>query len=111
MKRKNIMAFLAVLGAILVFFKEQFGLSIDATGITTGLGVIVLYVLFEAKRDIEAIKQQASRWADPKFWIAFIAAILTAINSAFGLSIPVDIVNVVIGFILSLLFKANVATA
>jgi len=111
MKRKSIMAFLAVLGAILVFSKEQFGLGIDAAGITTGLGVIVLYILFEAKRDIEAIQQQAAKWRDPKFWLAFIAALLTAVNSAFGLNIPVDVVNVIVGFILSILFKANVATA
>jgi len=110
MKRKDILSIIAVLGAILAFLKAQFGLSIDAAGFTTGLGIVILYVLFEGKRDIAAIAQQTSRFKDPKFWVAAIAAIITAINSAFGFSIPVDIINVVAAFILSLLFKAKVAT-
>lgn len=110
MKRKTLLSIIAVLGAILAFLKEQFGLAIDAAGFTTALGVIVLYVLFEARRDIQAIAQQKAKWADPKFWLAFIIAVITAVNSAFGLSIPVDVINVIIAFVLSLLFKAKIAT-
>jgi ABC-type uncharacterized transport system permease subunit len=109
-KRKTLLSILAVVGALLVFLKEQFGLGIDAAGFATALGVVLLYVFFEAKRDIAAIAQQSAKWRDPKFWLAFIAAIVTAVNSAFGLSLPVDIINVVLGFIVSLLFKAKVAT-
>ena len=111
MKRKTIMAILGVIGAVLVFLQQQFNLSVELTGVATALGVIVLYIFFEAKRDIEAIRQQVAKWADPKFWLAFIVALVTALNSSFGWDIPVDIVNVIVGFILSILFKAKVATA
>lgn len=110
MKRKTILSVIAVLGAVLAFLQVQFGLSIDAAGFTTGLGIIVLYVLFEAKRDIAAIAQQKAKWLDPKFWAAIIPVIITAVNSAFGLTLPVDVINVVFAFILSLLFKAKIAT-
>jgi ABC-type uncharacterized transport system permease subunit len=110
MKRKAMLAILGVVAALLVFLQQTFGLSLDAAGFSTALGVVVLYIFFEAKRDIEIIKQQKNKWTDPKSWIAFIVVILTAINSGFGLNIPVDIINAVLGIILSILFKAKVAT-
>jgi len=111
MKRKDLMAIIGFVGAILLFLKEQFGLAIDAAGFATALGVILVYVLFEAKRDIAAIAQQSSKWTDPKFWLAFLIAVLNAANSSFGLSIPVDAINVIVGAIIALLFKAKVATS
>ncbi len=110
MKRKTLMSVIGFIGAILLFLKEQFGLAIDASGFATALGVILAYVFFEAKRDIETVYQQASRLRDPKFWLSFIAVALTALNESFGLSLPVDAINVVLGIIVSILFKLKVAT-
>jgi len=104
MSRKTLTAALGIIGAILVFLKGTFGLDLDAAAITTALGVILTYVLFEAKLDIAKIGMQLDKWKDPKFWVTFIAAILTALNGAFGWSLPIETINAVLGVILAVLF-------
>ena len=110
MKRKTIMVVLAVIVAILTTIKTEFGLAINLAGLITFLTVAVAYIKGEAARDIQAIKQQASKWTDPKFWTAILAAVITALNSSLGLNLPIDIINVVLLAILGLFFKAKVAT-
>ena len=97
MSRKSIFA---VLGVLLVFLKEQFGLAIDVTAF---LG-IVLYLLFEAKLDLKRIVEQAGRFKDPKFWLALVTTLIPVINAEFGLNLPVDAIISVLSIILALLF-------
>jgi len=104
MSRKTLTAVLGIIGAILVFLKGTFGLDLDAAAITTALGVILTYVLFEAKLDIAKVGPQLGKWKDPKFWVTFIATILTALNGAFGWSLPIETINAVLGVILAVLF-------
>lgn len=104
MSRKTLMAILGILGAILAFFQAQFGLSIDSTAFIGAIGIIVGYILFEAKLDFKRIQQGIAKFKDPKFWLAFVSAILVAINEAFGWNLPIEIILTVVGFLLSLLF-------
>jgi len=111
MKRKTIMVALAVIAAILATIKSEFGLAINLAGLITFITVAAAYIKGEAARDIGAIKQQSSKWTDPKFWTAMVAAVVTALNSSLGLDLPIDVINVVLLAILGLLFKKKVATA
>ena len=111
MSRKTIMAILGVIGAILVFFQQQFGLTLDATAIVGGLTAIVLYVLFEAKLDLKRIVGQVGKFKDPKFWLAFISALLVALQSAFGWNLPIEAIVSVLTVIMSILFAKDFAKA
>jgi len=102
--RKTLVAVLGIIGAVLVFLKGTFGLDLDAAAITTALGVILTYVLFEAKLDSAKIGPQLGKFKDPKFWVTLIAAILTALNGAFGWSLPIETINAILGVILAALF-------
>jgi ABC-type uncharacterized transport system permease subunit len=104
MSRKTLTAILGIIGAILVFLKGIFGLDLDAAAISTGLGVILTYVLFEAKLDLKKIGAQADKWKDPKFWVTLISAILTAAAAGFGWNLPIETINAVLGVVLGLLF-------
>ena len=107
MSRKTIMGIIAVLGAVLNFFQDQFGLAIDTTAVIAGLTAILLYILFEGKLDIKRIGTQAGKFKDPKFWAAFVSAMLVAVDAAFELNLPVEAIVSVIAIIMSLLFKAD----
>lgn len=112
MSRKTIMAILGVIGAILVFFQQQFGLAIDATAIVGGLTAIVLYILFEAKLDLARIGEQVhqvGRFKDPKFWLAFASVLLIALQNAFGWNLPIEAIIAVLTVIMSILFGKDFA--
>ena len=104
MSRKTIMAVLAFVSAILVFLKTKFELAIDPAGFIAAIGVIILYLLFQAKMDIQKIGRQFDKFKSKKFWLALVAVVVPAINSAFGLNIPVEIVVSVLGFIMTMIF-------
>jgi len=110
MKRKTIMVVLAVVAAILTTIKSEFGLAINLAGFISFLTVAAAYIKGEAARDMDAIRQQSSRWTDPKFLTAMVAAIVTSLNSSLGLNLPIDIINVILLAILGFLFKKKVAT-
>ena len=104
MSRKTLLGVIAVLGAVLTFFQQQFGLTIDTPAMIVGLTTILLYILFEGKADIKRIGSQAAKFADPKFWAAFVSAMLVAVNNAFELGLPVEAIVSVIAIIMSILF-------
>ena len=110
MSRKTLLGILAVIGAVLTFFKDQFGLNIDPTAMIAGISAVLLYILFEAKLDILRIKLQSSKWKDKKFWLAFISALLTALESAFHWGIPVEIIVSALTVIMGILFKKGYNT-
>jgi uncharacterized membrane protein len=97
MSRKTI---IAILGVVLVFLKEQFGLALDVTAF---LGV-VLYLLFESKLDARRIISQAGRFKDPKFWIALVTAILPVLNAEFGWNLPIEAIVSVLSVLLAVIF-------
>jgi len=95
--RKSIVA---ILGVVLVVFKEQFGLAIDVTAFVG----IVLYLLFEAKVDLKRIILQSNKFADPKFWLALVTSLLPVLNAELGLNLPIDAIIAIFSAILALLF-------
>jgi len=103
--RKTLLTVIGVLTVIFTFLKEQFGLSLDATSVMAGVSVALLYVLFEAKEDIRRIGAQAKKFKDPKFWLAFVAVLLGALNEQVGLNLPVEAINSVLALIIAVLFK------
>jgi len=107
MSRKSLMSVLAVIGTVLAFFSEQFGLTLDSMSVLAGVTAILCYVLFEAKSDIKRIGSQIGKFKDPKFIIAFISAILVAVSETFGLELPVEAIVAVLTVIMGILFKAE----
>lgn len=107
MSRKTLMSVLAVIGAVLAFFSEQFGLALDSTAVLAGVAAILCYVLFEAKADLKRVGSQIGKFKDPKFIITFISAVLVAVSEAFGLELPVEAIVAVLTVIMGFLFKAE----
>jgi len=105
--RKTITAVIGIVSAVLAFFSEQFGLSIDPVAVMAGLASIVTYVLLEGKLDIKRVGSQIGKFKDLKFWLAFISAILVAVNEALGLKLPVEAIVAVLTVIMGFLFKAE----
>ncbi len=104
MSRKTIMTVLGFISAILVFLKVQFELAIDPVGFIAAIGVVLMYVLFQGKMDIQKIGRQVSKFKSKKFWLALIAVLVPAINTAFGLNIPVEMVMTALVFIMTVIF-------
>ena len=102
--RKTLCGVIAVIAAIVAFLKQEFGLAIDDTSIIAGLTALLLYILFEAKLDLQKIEAQAGRFKDPKFWLAMISTILVVLQNAFGWQIPVEAIVAVLTVIMSVLF-------
>jgi len=102
--RKTLMAVLGIIGAILAFFQQQFGLSIDSTAVIGSIGIILAYIFFEAKLDFRRIQKGIAKFKDPKFWIALIGVILTALNGFLGWNLPVEIILGIVTVLLSWLF-------
>ena len=107
MSRKTLMFILGLLGAFLTFFGTQFGLAIDSTAMIGGLTVISLYIFSEAKLDIQRVGQQAAKFRDPKFWLAFVVAILTELNASLGLNLPIEVIQTFLGLLLAWLFGSE----
>ena len=107
MSRKTIGYVIAILGAILAVFQKQFGLSIDPTAAAAGIGAVLTYIFFESKLDMKALAAQPGKWKDPKFWITLISVVLAAIESSFGLGIPVESVVTALTMIVGVLFRVK----
>lgn len=107
MSRKTITAAIGIIGAVLAFFSEQFGLSINPVAVMAGLASIVTYVLLEGKLDIKRVGSQLGKFKDPKFWLAFISAIIVAASETFGLALPVEAIVAVLTVIMGVLFKVE----
>ena len=107
MSRKTITAALGIIGAVLAFFSEQFGLSIDPVAVIAGLSAITLYLLWEGKLDIRRVGSQLGKFTDPKFICALISTILVAVSETFGLALPVEAIVAVLTVIMGVLFKAE----
>lgn len=107
MSRKTIGFVVAIIGAILLAFQEQFGLSFNPTAVAAGIGAVLTYIFFEAKLDLSALKNQPGKWEDPKWIVTIISAILAAIEANFQLGIPVEAVIGILTAIVAILFKAK----
>ena len=107
MSRKTLLAILAVIGAVLVFVGKEFGLTLDASAVMAGITAILLYIFFEMKADFKRVGTQIGKFTDPKFLLALAASILAAVNTHFGLGIPVEAVIAVLALIMGVLFKAQ----
>lgn len=103
--RKVILAVVGVVTAIVTVLRSTFGLSIDPTAMIGGLGLIALYIAFEAKADITRIGAQPDKWADPKFWITVLMAALTPIVSEFGWDIPIETIQAIVALVITALFS------
>ncbi len=104
MSRKTIMGVIGFITVIFAFLKVQFGLEINPAEFFGGLGVIIAYLLFQGKMDIQKIGRQTEKFKSKKFWIAFITALVPAINNLFGINIPFEVVISIATFVLAILF-------
>jgi len=111
MSRKTLLAIIGVIGAILTFLKTEFGLVVNVTGLITWITGILLYVFYEAKLDAKRIGLQLHRFKDPKFLLALLITVITAISESFGLNLPIEVINTVLVFIMSLLFGKDIKKA
>jgi hypothetical protein len=107
MSRKTIFGVLAVVEAILLYFATQFGLSINATAIIGAITLLATYISVEAYQDYKRVTSQSARFKDPAFWTALISQILLAVNEAFELSIPVELIVGLAALILGFFFKTK----
>ena len=109
LSRKTLMTVLAVVGAAFAFFSKEFGLEIDTVGFMAMVSAVLLWVGFEArldiKRIIERVGPQIGKFKDPKFWIAFVTAVITAANEIFEMNLPIELIIGVLAVIMSFLFK------
>lgn len=108
--RKTLVVILGILTAVVAVFQQEFGLSITLTTAVAGLVALMVYLFGEFKQDLARIRSQAHRWADPKFWIAIVAAVLAVLNTELGLGLPANAIIAVLTIIMGILFKKNVAT-
>ena len=107
MSRKTLFAILAVLEAVLLYLAAEFGLAIDATAVIGAIVLLGTYIALEARADYKRIASQTARFKDPAFWTALISQALLAVNEAFELSIPVELIVGLMALILGLIFKAK----
>lgn len=102
--RKTIGFIVAIIGAILIAFQKQFGLSLDPTAVAAGIGAVLTYIFFEAKLDLKALAKQPGKWKDPKFWMTIISTVLAGIEANFQLGIPVEAIITSLTGLVAILF-------
>lgn len=102
--RKTWGTIVAVLGAVLAIFKDQFGLAINPIEVLSGIGVLLVYIALEGKLDLARIKQQVKKFNDPKFYFALVTALLTALTQIFGWNLPLEEINVILAALMSIIF-------
>lgn len=110
MSRKTILTVVAILAAIGGVISSTFGLTLNGAAAATGLGVILLYVFNEAKADKVRLASQRDKWKDPKFWMAVVAATVSALGTA-EVKLPIDpnIISAALAFVIGILFKKQAA--
>ena len=108
MSRKNLFLILGAIGAVLGFFAQEFGLTIDPVAVIGSIIIALVYIFGEGKADIQRIGTQLGKFKDPKFWIAFITFLIGYVNQAFGWNLPTEVIIVVVSLILGILFKKDV---
>jgi len=107
MSRKTILFIIAIIGAIIGFFGDQFGVALSGTAVAGGLTAIVVYLFGEMKNDIARVKNgiiQEKKWKDPAFWTALVASLLPVINTNLNLNLPVDTIVATLSGILAFIF-------
>ena len=107
MSRKLLVGILGVIGALAAYFTQAFGLSVDGGVVFAGLTAVLVYVLYEWKKDRDRIGLQAGKFKDPKFWIAIISVLLGALKESLGLNIPADTIILILTFVMGILFKTS----
>jgi len=104
--KQVVMMLVGVVTAVIVFFKDTFGLEIDPAVVLTGIGPAAAYIFGQLKNDLSRLKAGLyvdRRFADPKFWAALIAAILPVIAETFGIELSASIAAGIAGTIMSIL--------
>ena len=110
MTRKWLFTILAVLGAAGAVISAEFGLTVKLGAVAAALGGIVVYIFNEAKADRARMTAQKYKWADPKFWITMLSAVVAALAQEVALPLPPEIIIAVLTAIVGVLFKAKPAT-
>jgi|GEM_PF-4598747 hypothetical protein len=109
--RKTILGIIAILAAIATAFGGSFGLEINPGVGVTYVGVALIYILFQGKSDIRKawarIGEQMPKFKDGKFWSVIVLAAVGAADQAFGLKLPMELVNTIVAFIISIIFKVE----
>jgi len=111
MSRKTFLAIVSVFGALITVFADKFGLTLDPVQMVAAITAIGLYILFESKLDYKTMTQQKDRWKDPKFYLAFLSAVLVALNTSFAMNLPVEVIVGAATALMALLFKKEFKNA
>lgn len=109
--RKIIMAIVAVLIALSAFAQKEMGISMGAGKTAAALGIIGAYLFGEFKSDMARVRStvfQGKKFRDPAFWSALLCSQLPVISEIFNLGLPVEGINSVVAFILSMVFKSRI---
>lgn len=102
--RKTWGTIIAVVGAILAVFKDQFGLEINPTEVLSGVGALLVYIALEGKLDLARIKEQVAKFADPKFYFVLATTLLTALTQVFAWALPLEVINTALAALMSIVF-------
>jgi hypothetical protein len=108
--RKVLLLICGIVYALLTFFKNQVGISLNPGAVTAAMAMIAIYLFGEGKNDMARVKSkifQEGKWKDPKFWVTLVGAFLPIITDVIGLPLPVEIIDTLLAAILGLLFKAK----
>ena len=106
--RKTIFFIIAIVVALLGFFGDQAGLSLDAAAIGASMVALATYIFGEAKNDMERVKTKIfadKKWRDPAFWTSLIAALLPVLNTQLKIDFPVETISMVATLIVGWIFK------
>ena len=106
MSRKTFIGIAAIVEAVLLFLKEQFGLAIDAKTLIASLVFLIGYFVWELRLDIKRVSAQIGKFHDPKFWLGIATVLIFAFKEAFGWSFPVspELIITILGTIMAMLF-------
>ena len=107
--RKTIVLWLSFGGSVLMWLANQFGLAdLNMVSVIPALAAGLLYIAFEAKVDIQKIKnkvsEQSNKFRDPAFWSGLISILLVHISTITGWDIPVEIIVSVLSGIMVIIF-------
>jgi hypothetical protein len=100
------------IGAVGAYIGVEAGLSVDFAAVAAALTGAIVWITQQAKLDVAKLRQ-FDKWKDKKFWIALAMVVVGFVDSFFELGLPVAeigaAVNLVIGFVIQLIFKTDTA--
>jgi len=111
MKRKTLMTVLAIVGAVVAILADLFGWAIGSKVILYTVVALLLYSTLEGRLDIQRVKLQSDKLKDPKFWLAFLTALVPIMDKIFDLGLPVKEIIALLALIMGAFFGVDAMKA